>query len=203
MWRPKGAGRCSFAQPAETGPSRSLDVATPPFTAPAFGLSRNVVEQAPSCRLRRHRSLLRPSRTPRFRPFAPESAPRLFVMAAPTGHLFRRAVIFGHFCWLGGQFFPSGRHFRPFLLAWRSIFSIRPPFLPIFAGSAVVFVRQAIIFGLFCRFDGRFLPSGRHFCPFLLARWMSWPAPTGHLCRQAIIFGGHFCLPGGGCGRAI
>ena len=57
-------GRCFFAQPAETGPSRSLDVATPPFTAPAFGLARNVVEQAPSCRLRRHRSLPGPSRTP-------------------------------------------------------------------------------------------------------------------------------------------
>ncbi len=65
---------------------------------------------------------------------------------------------------------PPGRHFRPFLSAWRSIFSVRPSFLSIFAGSAVVFVRRSIIFGLFCRFDGRFLPSGRHFCPFLLAQ---------------------------------
>ncbi len=60
----EGAGRCSSAQTAETGSARSLDVSTPPHTAPAFGQARNVVEQVPSCRLRRHRSILRPPRIP-------------------------------------------------------------------------------------------------------------------------------------------
>ncbi len=60
----EGAGRCSSAQTAETGPARSLDVSTPPHTAPAFGQARNVVEQVPSCRLRRHRSLHRPPHIP-------------------------------------------------------------------------------------------------------------------------------------------
>ena len=63
-FKPEGAGRCSSAQTAETGSARSLDVSTPPFTAPAGGQARNVVEQVPSCRLRRHRSLLRPPRIP-------------------------------------------------------------------------------------------------------------------------------------------
>ena len=60
----EGAGRCSSAQTAETGSARSLDVSTPPHTVPAFGQARNVVEQVPSCRLRRHRSLHRPPRIP-------------------------------------------------------------------------------------------------------------------------------------------
>ena len=72
---------------------------------------------------------------------------------------------------------PPIHHFRPFLLAWRSFSSARPPFLPLFAGSAVFFVRRSIIFGLFCRLDGCHgrpnrpsLPPIHHFRPFLLAQ---------------------------------
>ena len=85
----EGAGRCSFAQRAGTGPARSLDVSTPPHTVPAFGQARNVVEQVPSCRLRRHRSLLRPSRIPvsahslrnqRPAPFRPSVSSQVLTM---------------------------------------------------------------------------------------------------------------------------
>jgi len=251
----KGSGTLVLAQPAETGPSRSLDVATPPFTAPAFGLARNVVEQAPSCRLRRHRSLPGPSRTPVSAHSLRNQRPASPSCPAPTGHLSpccrhgrppvvcqtgnrhgqprpaisstkpsfllifvglavnfsRQAVIFGRFCWLSGHFCPPGHHFglfllarrsllsampsfsaifvglsvvmagpdRPslppghhfglFLLAQRSFLSARPSFSALFAGLAVVFVRQTIIFAHFCRLGGQFFPSGHHFRPFLSA----------------------------------
>ena len=101
----EGAGRCSFAQRAKTGPTRSLDVSTPPHTVPAVGQARNVVEQVPSCRLRRHCSLLvsplipvsaHSLRNQRPRPIMPamrSSCPACFcVMPGLTGHLMAFAV---------------------------------------------------------------------------------------------------------------
>jgi hypothetical protein len=90
----------------------------------------------------------------------------------------RQAIIICHFCWL------DGCHGRP----RPAISAAGPSFLPIFAGSAVVFVRRAITFGLFCRLGGHFCPPGHHFLPFLLARRLSWPAPTGHLLPAVTLF---------------
>ena len=228
--RPRSAisclpGRCSFAQPAETGPSRSLDVATPPFTAPAFGLSRNVVEQAPSCRLRRHRSLPGPSRTPvsahSLRNQRPASVMAALPLSWPTGNRHGRPPVV---CQTGNRHgrprpaicrpaavmagldrpsLPPSHHFRPFLSAWRLIFPVRPSFWAVFAGWAVVFVRQAVIFGPFCRLGGQFFPPGRHFQPFLLAQRSFLSARPSFLAvfaglavvfvRQAIIIFGPFC----------
>ena len=77
------------------------------------------------------------------------------VFAGLTVIFIRQAIIFAHFCRLGGQLFPSGRHFRPFLTAQRSSSSAKPSFLLIFVGLAVNYSRQAIIFGHFCRLGGR------------------------------------------------
>ena len=97
--------------------------------------------------------------------------PRSSSWPAPTGHLFRQAIIFAHFCWLSGHFLPSSRHFWPFLLAQRSFSSVKPPFSAIFVGSAVIFFRQAIIFAHFGWLGGHFLPSGRYYRPFLSVWW--------------------------------
>jgi hypothetical protein len=90
-------------------------------------------------------------------------------MAGLTGHLFRQAIIFAHFCWLDGHFLPPSHHFCSFLTARRSIIPVRPSFSAVFAGLTVIFFRQAIIFAHFCRLGGQLFPSGRHFRPFLLA----------------------------------
>ena len=95
----RGAGRCSSAQRTETGPARSLDVSTPPHTVPAFGQARNVVEQVPSCRLRRHRSLHGPTHIP-------VSAHSLRNQRPGPGASCRPAAAL-----------QPGRHFRPFLSA--------------------------------------------------------------------------------------
>ena len=91
---------------------------------------------------------------------------------------FRQAVIFVHFCWLSGRNCPPGHHFRPFLLAQRSFLSADPSFSAFFVSLAVIFFRQPIIFGLFCRLDGQFLPSG-HRIRLLLSVW--WTANDLHM----------------------
>ena len=114
---------------------------------------------------------------------------------ASTGHLFRQAVIFGPFCRLGGRFCPPDHHFCSFLSAWRSIFPAGPSFSAVFAGLAVIFVRQAVILGCFCWLSGRFCPSGRHFGLFLLA-WRSFfpagPSFWAVFAGWAVVF----CPPG-------
>ena len=186
-------------------PARSLDVATPPFTAPAFGLARNVVEQAPSCRLRRHRSLPGPSHIPvsadslRNQRPAPPSWPTCSAISSanpsfstvfdgPAVNFVRWTIIFVHFCRLGRRHgrldrpsLPPSHHFCPFLTVRRSILSVGPSFSTVFDGPAVNFVRQAIIICHFCWLDVHFCPLDHHFCPFLSAWLSSWPATTGHL----------------------
>ena len=107
---------------------------------------------------------------------------------------------------------PLDHHFRLYLTAQRSFSSVKPSFLPIIVGSAVIFFRQTIILGHFCWLDGHFLPPSHHFCPFLTALRLFLSAKpsfsaiiagsTVIFVRQAIIFahycrlGGHFLPPG-------
>ena len=102
----------------------------------------------------------------------------------------------------------SGRHFRPFLSARRSLHAVGPSFSAIFGGLIVVDCSPAIIFGHFWRLGCHCLQSGHHFRPFLSAR-LSLPAVGPSFsaifggsaviaCSRTVIFG-HFWRPGGRC----
>ena len=142
--------------------------------------------------------------------FGSQCRPPLLPIFAGSAVVFvRRSIIFGLFCRFDGRFLPSGRHFCLFLLAQRSFLSAGPSFSAFFVGLTVVFFRQAAIFAYFCWLSGRFCPPVHHFCPFLLARRLSWPPRpaisaagpsfsaffvglTVVFFRQAIIFWGPF-----------
>ena len=113
-------------------------------------------------------------------------------MADLIGHLFRQAVIFGCFCWMGGRFCPPGHHFCSFLSALRSIFPARPSFSALFADSTVVMAGS-----------DRPSPAGRDAVPSLSrrkrgrpGRWTSqllllrprpsaWPVTSSNKLRPA------------------
>ena len=111
---------------------------------------------------------------------------------APTGHLLRCCPSWPTCC-------PSWPTFRCHGRLRPAISTAGPSFLAIFVGLAVIFFRQAIIFGHFCRLSGQFLPPGHHFWPFLTAWRSIFPARPSFLAifvglaviffRRAIIFG--------------